>query len=490
MKRFALWGALAAVAAGPLAAQEPSSAEARLRELELQNKQILDRLRASEERNGELEAKLGTLADQRRAEETDARVETEVNAISRRLQDGVNWKQLTRSGNPLKFYGFFRTDAQYSSARFNDQVNIQWVLREGDGTGGTVERNDDEFGYNIRLTRFGFDVNGGKIGQADVTGKLEMDFANTPVKSVSVSGSPAGGPFTSISTVSGSDESRHTPRIRLAYMQADFGAIALRIGQDWDVISPLMPSVNGDTSMWNAGNLGDRRPMAQFIWESGDPKETNFKWVLAAGLTGAVDAADVDRNNQKDGFDSGHPHLQTRFGFATPSWVDGKMLGIGAWGYWARNEIDRSSTATFGGKDRFTSWVLGADFTVPLFDNVAFKSEIFWGDALADVRGGIGQNFGATDEVGTWGGWAEFEVKFDALTLALGASIDDPEDDDLAFGGSSPGRSKNYTLYVGTRYDFGGGFKMGFEASYWETQYGSAGQGNAMRFDLYTIFEF
>jgi hypothetical protein len=490
MKRTALWAA-AVLCAAPVGAQDPSSSDARLRELERQNREILDRLQASEARNTELETKLSTLAEARLAEKTDAAVETEVNAVTRRLQDGVNWKQLTRSGYPLKFYGFFRTDAQYSSARFNDNVNIQWVLREGDGTGGTVMEDDDEFDFDLRLTRFGFDVNGGKIGQADVTGKLEMDFANTPLKSVSVQST--GSPVTSISTISSSlnDESRHTPRIRHAWMQADFGAIAMRIGQDWDVIAPLMPSVNQDTLMWNAGNLGDRRPMAQFIWDGGDPKGSSFQLKIAAGLSGAVAAADADRNGQNDGWDTGHPHLQTRFGFSTCSWVEGKMLALGAWAYVARMEVDSASTIpNFAGDTHFNSNAVGVDFSVPLFDTFSLKGEAFFGQALADVRGSIGQYFGTTDEVDTWGGWVELEWKLDAFTAVIGASIDNPDNGDVSTSATSPGRSKNWTLWLGTKYDFGGGFKVGADIIYWETQYGSVGQGEAVRLDIYTVFEF
>lgn len=462
------WAALALCVA-PAFAQDPS-AEQRLRDLERQNQEILDRLRRSEERNSELETKLGAVADARRAEEVEAGVEREVNALAARVEDGVAWKQLTRSGNPIKFYGFFRTGLQYSSARFNDQTNIQYVNHEQNATQATAIDNDDEFGINVRLTRFGFDVNGGKIGQADVSGKLEMDFANTPVKS----------------TTGPSDESRQTPRIRLAYATIDFGALAFRLGQDWDVISPLMPSVNADTLLWNAGNLGDRRPMAQLIWDGGEPKETSFQWKLAAGQQGAVDAADVDSNGQKDGSDTGHPHFQTRFGVSTPSWVDGKMLAGGAWGYWGRSQSD---TTSFAGDSTFTSWALGGDLVMPLFDMVSLRGEIFYGKGLADVRGGIGQSFGA-DEIATWGGWSEFEFKFDALTLALGASLDNPSDGDLLTTSPHTRRTRNWVMYVASKYDFGGGLKAGLEVSFWETSYLDDGHGNAVRVEFYTMFEF
>ncbi|HYC77187.1 MAG TPA: hypothetical protein VEI02_06115 [Planctomycetota bacterium] len=476
MKRFATWCAAAALAA-PLVAQEPTADE-RLRALERQNQEILERLRASEARNQELEGKLGALAEERKAEETEAAVETELNTLNARLQDSVNWKQLTKSGNPIRFYGFLRTDAYYSTGRFNDPHLPQWVLREGDGTGGTVLSNDDEFTYDVRLTRFAFDLNAGKAAGAELTGKLETDFANTPVKSVATSGSPV----TSVREVR--DESRHTPRIRLAYLNADFGDVAIRVGQDWDTIAPLNPAVNAETLLWNAGNLGDRRPMATFMWDGGDAAETSFQLKISAGLTSAVDAADIDANGQKDGWDAGHPHLQARFGVATPGWVDKKMINAGAWAYWARSEAD---TNVYDGDNHAHGWAFGYDVVLPIIDCLSFRSEGFVGQALADVRGGIAQSFnGAGDEISTWGGWAELEFRCDELTLSVGVSIDNPDNDDLAAGG----RDKNWTMYLGAKYDLGGGWMVGADAIYWETQYLALGIGNALRFDVYTMLSF
>lgn len=490
-KTHVKWAA-ALLCAAPLAAQDAGQ-DARLRELERQNKEIIDRLRASEARNSELETKLGSIADEHRSAEVDARVESEVNALSRNAEDSVNWKQLTRSGNPIKFYGFFRLDAYYNSARLSDQITSQWVLKEGSGS-GSVLRNDDEFTFDTRLTRFGFDVNGGKVGAADITAKLETDFANTPVKSISTSSGTfdqGAGTGTAITAVrAANDESRHTPRIRLAYFTADFGDVALRFGQDWDVVSPLFPAVNAEMLMWNVGNLGDRRPQAQFIWDSGDPKATSFQWKLSAGLTNAVDAADADNNGQKDGWDAGMPHVQTRFGISTPSWVDGKMLAGGVWGYFARNDFDAPLAGSPPGSDNgFDSWTLGADVSMPLFGGLTLRGEAFIGQGLADLRGGIAQSYTASldEAIDTWGGWLELEWKIDAFTVSFGVTNDNPTDSDLAGAGA---RTRNWSMYVGTRYDFGGGWKAGLDVIYWETQYLDGELGNAVRVNAYTMFEF
>jgi hypothetical protein len=469
-----LWVALAACVA-PVLAQDPSS-DARLRELERQNREILERLNASEARNAELESKLGDMADERRASDLEARVETEVNALSSRMQDAVNWKQLTKSGNPIKFYGFIRLDAYYNTARFNDPYFPTTVIREVAGaptSGGTpsvagtvADPNDDDFVFDTRLTRFGFDINGGKIGSADVTAKLETDFANSLV----------------------SVESRETPRMRLAYVNADFGDVALRFGQDWDTISPLFPAANNETLMWNAGNLGDRRPMATFVWDGGDPQGTTFQWKLSAGLNNAVNNLDLDANLQKDGMDSGIPNFQTRIAATFDSWVDGKKATVGAWGYYSHWEFDVNIPAV-GGDNGFDAWTVGVDFSVPLCDLVTMRGEAQLGEAMGDIRGSIGQFYNTTAgrEIGSAGGWVEFVFHMTKeFTLTVGGTIDDVDSSDLSAASAA---DKNWSTYVASQYNFGGGWKAGFDVIYWETQYGN-GIGNALRFNAYTMFEF
>ena len=232
------------------------SAEERLRALEAQNRRIMERLEQAETRNASLEGELRTLK-----EETDPRnsaIETQVNRLSASMGDGLTFKQLTRSGFPIKFYGFLRMEAYYTTARMDNTVIPFFVRNESNGE---AENDDDAFAFDARLTRFGFDIDGGKLCKTAITAKLETDFANF---------------------VPGIQESRETPRMRLAYINLKNDKTYLRIGQDWDVISPLFPAINAESLMWNAGNLGDRRPQVQFGWTTGDPKCVAFDFKICA----------------------------------------------------------------------------------------------------------------------------------------------------------------------------------------------------------------
>jgi hypothetical protein len=443
---------------------QDKAAEERLRLLEEQNRKILERLEQAETRNATLEGELRDLRDAN--DPHAAALETQVNKLSGRVADGLTFKQLTRSGFPIKFYGFLRMDAYYTTARMDNTVIPFFVRNESNGE---AEPNDDAFAFDTRLTRFGFDVDGGKICKTALTGKLEMDFANFPAGVV---------------------ESRETPRMRLGYINLKNDDTYFRIGQDWDVISPLFPAINAESLMWNAGNLGDRRPQVQFGWVTGDPKCTAFDFKVSAGMTGAISNQDLDAtvagvSNERDGFDSGLPHLQARAGVTFQSWVCEQTATVGAWGAVAWNETDTE----FGGEDEFTTWLVGVDFQVPLVTGLKLRGELWAGTALADFRGGITQsiNTATGEEIDSIGGWAE--VVWDVtktFTLTGGATADDPDNDDLV----NNNKTLNWSAYVATKYDFGGGLKAGFDVIFWETQYLDTGLGNTVRFDLYTQFDF
>lgn len=388
----------------------------------------------------------------------------------------TNWLDLTRSGLPIKFYGFLRLDAYYNTSRFDSVVIPTRVLPE-------TKRNDDQVHMDPRLTRFGFDITPAEINGAKVLAKLETDFANFPT---------------------GSSESRATPRIRLAYIDVAKNDLGLRVGQDWDIISPLFPAVNGEMLMWNAGNLGDRRAQIQGRYA---PKGGAFDVKAALGLTGAVNNQDLDTTTgERDGFDSGLPHLQMRAGYTHTrevEWTDRKdgkespakskvTTQIGAWGMFGRTETDTA----FGGEHRFDTWTMGLDWSIGLTRTLTLRGEAWRGENLGDVRGGVGQTINTTTgkEIGSTGGWAELVCSCTAKTkFHVGGTIDDPDNDDL--GTTSSFIRRNLAGYLGTTVDWETGIRTGFDVTWWQTEYAGAdgtngSSGNAMRFDLYFQYNF
>jgi len=369
----------------------------------------------------------------------------------------TNWKDLTRYGLPIKFYGFFRFDTYYNTARMDNVVIPSRVQSE-------TKRNDDQFHMDPRLTRFGFDVKPEPVGGCQLWGKLEIDFANFPTATT-----PA--------------ESRATPRIRLAFLDIAQDEFGLRVGQDWDVISPLYPAVNNELLMWNAGNLGDRRAQIQGRYA---PKDGKFDLKAALGLTGAVNNQDLDTPaGERDGFDSGMPHLQVRAGTKPFAMVEKKPVELGVWGLFGRIETDTS----FNGETRFDEWALGLDLQFPLCDTLTLRGEVWTGENLGDVRGGIGQTINITTgrEIGSTGGWGELVYAYSPKTkFHVGGTMDDPDNSDLA--ATNPKR--NLSGYAGTNMKWESGLMTGLDAIFWQTEYVGALDGNGIRFDLWFQFDF
>jgi hypothetical protein len=391
----------------------------------------------------------------------------------------IQWKDLVRKGFPIKFYGFFRLDTYYNSARMDNVIIPTRVLAETEGTPGAGEakRNDDQFAMDPRLTRLGLDISGPDVEGVKTTGKLEMDFANFPT---------------------GSAESRATPRIRLAYADLKGQHWGMRVGQDWDIVSPLFPSVNGETLMWNAGNTGDRRAQIQGRWtDAPDPKNETVGFKVMAGLTGAINNEDLDSGTlagERDGFDSGTPQLQSRLGWRAIELVEGKRSDIGLWGMYGRTQTD----TFFAGEDRFDTWLAGIDITLPISGTLTIRAEAWTGTNLGDIRGGMGQtiNTATGEEIASSGGWAELVCACTTKTqVHAGASLDDPKNDDLSTTLASANRRRNQAAWLGTAMNWDNGLRTGLDVIYWQSDYMGANgtngsSGNGLRFDLYFQFDF
>ena len=383
----------------------------------------------------------------------------------------MTWNELFREGGPVTFYGFVRLDAYYNTARANSVITPAVVLPED---GVTAKPDDDQTALDPRLTRFGMNIDGGSLGDTTLGARVEMDFASFP---------------------EGVPESRATPRIRLAYIDLAGSESGLRVGQDWDVIAPLYPAVNHELLMWNAGNLGDRRAQIQGYWRPGSGTAeagAQFELRSSVGLTGAVDNLDLDPQiaagtsfHERDGFDSGLPGFQTRASLSFEGLANDRRADIGAWGMFGRLEVDHP----VNGKSRFDTWTVGTDVTLPISSALTARGEIWTGQALSDVRGGIGQtvNLSSGSEIDSIGGFLELWWQAsDAWRLHVGSSRDDPDNGQLVFGNPEDNR----TIYLGTVYDWDIGLRSGLDVIYWETDWIGLGRGDMFRIDLYFQLDF
>ena len=108
----------------------------RLEALEAQNRAISERLQAAEASNAELRGEISTLKDEAvefRDLAQDDFLEEQVNAVLARMPQESSWIHATKSGLPLRFYGFFRFDYYFNTARSNNVLITAFARPEGKG---------------------------------------------------------------------------------------------------------------------------------------------------------------------------------------------------------------------------------------------------------------------------------------------------------------------------------------------------------------------
>ncbi len=365
----------------------------------------------------------------------------------------------TSRQNSLTFYGFLRADAIWDTGQTNNAQTPFFI--HSPARPGTNRTGNRQFTVHPRLTRLGFNWASGQslFGLLKPTAKFEIDWQNaqrlTP-------------------------ESRPIPRIRHAYFELLGRDWNLLVGQTWDLISPLFPSPNDDTLMWNAGNLGDRRPQIRFTYApSGEP----WQWALALGLTGAVDAKDLDGNGVFDGEDSGLPTLQTRFAYR----IDEGTLGI-----WSHIAWEQTTTPV-GGSTRFVGYSLGLDWSWDLGKGWSLRGEGWIGRNLSDVRGGIGQGVLNGREVQSRGGWLELGKQIAPdMRVSVGFTFDDPKDRDVpptpvppAANAFAFGRILNSAYYIHYRLRLKPALELGANYLYWRTRWRGQPSGTDHRFNFF-----
>jgi hypothetical protein len=296
------------------------------------------------------------------------------------------------------------------------------------------------------------------MGGPAASGRLEIDFHALP-----------------------SSDSRNQIRMRHAYLKLAWDELELLAGQTADLISPLYPAVNADLVMWGAGNLGDRRPQLRVDYPLHLAEDRKLLLQGAIGLAGANSGDDFDGNGLLDGEASGRPTYQARTAYrSTVAWAQGN-LELGVWGHRAWQEVD----APIAGEAAFDSHALGVDWYVPVFaDRVWAKGELWSGENLSDVRGGIfqGVNRNTAEEVDARGGWLELGWKpFAQHELAAGFAWDDPDNGDLTRGDPTINRSANRIFYLSSIERRFAPFTFGLEYLRWTTHFSGAPSGTDNR---------
>ncbi len=347
---------------------------------------------------------------------------------------------LKEEGLRLQVYGYLKADLTYDSQATEPKMDTTFtffVLPE------TAGEKDSQVRLGARESRLGLNLFGPDIGQWKTTGKFEMDFY--------------GG---------GGTANSYTPRMRLAYLDAASPCgLSLRFGQDWDTFVELAPRIVNFAYLADVGALGLRRPQARATKEIAFGKNTKLVAKVAAAQTVGQD---LDGGGFDDGSDADAPTAQWNIALHQQLWVEKKMARISFAGHYGRETLDgvtRTAATNANGVVTETPKVTSTDDTdydtwsaqgsifLPLTKCLAVQANLWTGENLDTYYGGIGQGVNMTlgQAIAAKGGWAQLLWDpTEKIAVALGYSVDDPDDEDL----SPTNRSKNSMILANVAYKF------------------------------------
>ncbi len=354
----------------------------------------------------------------------------------------------------ISLYGFARFDAIFNDARF-DFAQFAFVVKPR-----LNGKRENELDLHPRLSRVGVRLWSGKLTRdIHLDGRVEIDFHN------------------------GGSESRAFLRLRHVYGVFHFKGLSLLFGQTGHLVAQLSPSANNDTTMWNAGNIGDRAPQLRlgYSFQLGRGK---LSVQVASVMPNAVDKKDLDKNGTLDGQDAASPAVHARVGFVSPLWTK-RPFRIAFGGVWAREEVSKP----IAGKSEFSSLGVFAELDFPIHDLVGIRGEWFLGQNLSDLRGGIKQGVNPVrgTEIRTMGFWAEVWGKpLKWLTFVVGYSQDQPNIEDLEDGNAS----LNRVFWVSAMIRPVPAFKIALEYLRWYTAYKGDKMYDGNRVNLHFTYYF
>jgi hypothetical protein len=360
-------------------------------------------------------------------------------------------------GFEIKSYGYIKLDVSYNDSRVTNGNYATYVASEG-----TVN-DDNTFNITARQSRIGVDITAPDVSGFKTKAKVEADFYGDG---------------------SAVHENKAELMLRQAFLETTKGGMSFLAGQTSDVISPLSPSSLNYTVGWSAGNIGYRRPQLRLSYNKTFDEFTGVLTQFAVSRTTGLTNEDLDVNTVNDGDDSGFPTVQGRFALTTKGFA-GKKNVIGISGHVGREELDTAST-TGAAKD-YDSYSGNIDFVIPLSARFTLSGEAFTGKNLDDYFGGIIQGINTTtrNEISSKGMWSQINFAFNKeLQYNAGLGIDDPDTDDI----NTSNRDKNSFYFVNTMFKVLPMLTIGFEYSYWETEYKGAADGTANRFQTSAIF--
>lgn len=343
---------------------------------------------------------------------------------------------------PVKLtpYGCVWASMLVSDSRTSPQDAVMYAL-PSDAYGQTSTA------FQARSSRLGLKMEGPDVpfwmfGEMKSSGKVEIDFRND----------------------TGNAENKGSVLLREVYWQLENDTYKILFGQTKDVISPLNTGMLNYYNVWGAGNIGYRNPQLQFTRYYYLNCRTRMEVTTALAQLCGPDF----RANDSPG---SYPTFQGRVGWTIVRDCNRYPIQFGISGHVGEQRYDFA-----GEENEISTWSANLDVSIPFTERCGIRGEMFHGQGLAGVYGGVSQSIdyrasngaGTRNSIHSTGGWAEFWWDWtDKLHYRIGYGIDNPHDDDMEVCNIR----ENSVFYTNIVYDFTKFLRTGVEYSYWSTDY-------------------
>ena len=424
---------------------------------------ILKRVEALEKENTDLKAEVMALKEK----QTTAAAPVQVAAAPAAPVAGP----VASAGNFLKtkldmeLYGFFKADMVYSGSEGNPSATAgstspaNGSISAYNAPYNPIKKHQGDFNMSGQSTRLGINFkpvdldNGGKV-----SGKFEMDFAANI------------GPT-------------YQPRLRLAYVQADYEKWAVTAGQAWDFFAPINTNLLNDANGWRAGNIGHRHGQAYLTNKWGD--------VLGGKLNTKLGVIDSDDPYQENG---SIPVFGAFAGYDTK--IAGMASSFNLGGIWGQNSTDLMGAAEGGKSNDIYAVVVGS--TVKMTDWLSLKAKGFTGAKLDDFYAGTTTGIStstvgaATKGLRVTGGFTELcynPVKKLETNFGLGVDGLVTNKENLT-GLATTVWSSNKTYYTNMKYSLSKNILVGLEYQHFDTHWVGGADSSDNRVQSSMILKF
>jgi hypothetical protein len=251
-------------------------------------------------------------------------------------------------------------------------------------------------------------------------------------------------------------------------------------GLQFNVFNPLAPNMLTFSVLLASGDAGNNFP-GQFRIERYLHPTDDSQWTIQAAITDPV-ATGVISNSPISQFITGAPAVRVTEDNGWPTLEGRVAYSVGELkqeGLEARRTIE-AGASILGGQLRTAiplapnvvanTFALGADFRWRVSDRFGVMGEAFAGEGLGFFNGGVLQSVNAVtfDSIRTSGAWGEvYYYLTPCLHTHWGAGVDNPIDRDLA----ASQITRNQTVFGNLIWDITRQLRVGFEATWRETNY-------------------